>query len=255
MAEQNPPETTSVYESSNVANSTNQPILHSPYYRAGGRNRGSNASENDRKWTELSGGVAWSIVFSLAAIIMSLCSLCRSRERVLGFDYLGVIVGILALLVTFLVAWQIVQTIVSKEQLRNIQKMVHDQTKHSIHLNLHNVFWSHGITLYNQGNHKIALDYFIRSLDNAYKCDFETIKVNSIVKKIKDTLRYIDENEKWLNPDDLCFYADALSNSNHIEAENIIERLRGQINNDSPSQSEIWNNTTSIGPKSKEIWD
>ena len=42
---------------------------------------------------------------------MAICALARNNERTLGFDYLGVIVGVLALLVTFLVGWQIYTTI------------------------------------------------------------------------------------------------------------------------------------------------
>lgn len=62
-------------------------------------------------------GIVVAIIFSIAAIIMSICSLTRNNERVLGFDYLGVIVGILALLVTFLVGWQI-YSLVRLEQIR-----------------------------------------------------------------------------------------------------------------------------------------
>lgn len=46
------------------------------------------------------------------ALILSIISICRTCPRTdLGFDYMGVIVGLLALLVGFLVAWQIYKTI------------------------------------------------------------------------------------------------------------------------------------------------
>ncbi len=87
--------------------------------------------KND-KWLDLTNGVCWSIIFSLAAIIMSIVALAHTHPRslysdnsktvVLGFDYIGVIVAILALLVTFLVAWQIWQTIASKEDIREMKK-------------------------------------------------------------------------------------------------------------------------------------
>ena len=46
---------------------------------------------------------------SLIATIMSIIAICVSayRSPELGFDYIGVIVGVLALLVTILIAWQI----------------------------------------------------------------------------------------------------------------------------------------------------
>lgn len=83
---------------------------------------------DNNRWVDLSNGVAWAIIFSLAAIIMSICALAHKCPRIygkgnLGFDYLGVIVGILALLVTFLVAWQIWQTMASKEELRRVERI------------------------------------------------------------------------------------------------------------------------------------
>lgn len=87
--------------------------------------------KND-KWLELTNGVCWSIIFSLAAIIMSVVALAHTHPRVLysaddktvvlGFDYIGVIVAILALLVTFLVAWQIYSTIRATRQIENVEE-------------------------------------------------------------------------------------------------------------------------------------
>lgn len=55
---------------------------------------------------------------SVVSFILSIAALCRTYPRYisyekynLGFDYMGVIVGVLALLVGFLVAWQIYKTI------------------------------------------------------------------------------------------------------------------------------------------------
>lgn len=52
--------------------------------------------------------------FLTASFFMSLIALCRTCPRNgenLSFDYMGIIVGILSLLVGFLVAWQIYKTI------------------------------------------------------------------------------------------------------------------------------------------------
>ena len=80
------------------------------------------------KWLDLTNGVCWSIIFSLAAIIMSIVALAHTHPRVLystndrtvvlGFDYIGAIVGILTLLVTLLVAWNIWQTLATKSEIR-----------------------------------------------------------------------------------------------------------------------------------------
>ena len=74
--------------------------------------------------SDIHSGIAVAIIFSIAAIIMSICSLARNSERILGFDYLGVIVGILTLLVTFLVAWQIWQTIGAGRKIKEIEAKV-----------------------------------------------------------------------------------------------------------------------------------
>lgn len=60
--------------------------------------------------------------FLLLAVFFLLAVLCIYAPRVikgnsLGFDYIGVIVAILALLVTFLVAWQIYSTIEAKREI------------------------------------------------------------------------------------------------------------------------------------------
>lgn len=88
------------------------------------------------KWLELTNGVCWSIIFSLAAIIMSIVALAHTHPRVLyaaddktvvlGFDYIGVIVGLLALLVTFLAAWNIWKTIDTKNE---IQRAIEETVK------------------------------------------------------------------------------------------------------------------------------
>lgn len=85
-----------------------------------------NEDRGHNKWLDLTNGVCWSMIFSLAAIIMSIVALAHTHPRVLystndetvvlGFDYIGVIVGILTLLVTLLVAWNIWQTMATKRE-------------------------------------------------------------------------------------------------------------------------------------------
>jgi len=52
-----------------------------------------------------------SLFFSIAAI-------CKALPREAGFDYLGIIIGILALLVTVLMAWNI-YTVIDTKKIRN----------------------------------------------------------------------------------------------------------------------------------------
>lgn len=83
--------------------------------------------ESDK--TEIHNGIAWAIIFALAAMIMSICSLSRNNERILNFDYLGIIVGILSLLITFLVAWQIYNTISIDRRIDEIARKTEEKIK------------------------------------------------------------------------------------------------------------------------------
>lgn len=72
-----------------------------------------------RGWTMF--WVIVSVLLSIAAIIFCIAALYRNiKDDNLGYDYLGVIVGILALFITFVVAWQIWATIATKEDIKKV---------------------------------------------------------------------------------------------------------------------------------------
>lgn len=74
-------------------------------------------------YTELSSGIAWSLFCSFAAIIMSIIALAKcAPSSNLHADYIGVIVGILAVLVTVLVGWQVFTLIEIKSVLRRVDR-------------------------------------------------------------------------------------------------------------------------------------
>lgn len=79
---------------------------------------------NKNEKLDIHTGIACAIIFSVVAIIMAICALARNNERTLGFDYLGVIVGVLALLVTFLVGWQIYTTIGITHKMANAERKI-----------------------------------------------------------------------------------------------------------------------------------
>lgn len=66
--------------------------------------------------------ITW-ILISVLALVFSIISICRSFYRTvdLRFDYIGVIVGALAILVTFLVGWNIYSAIDVKEKIKFYQ--------------------------------------------------------------------------------------------------------------------------------------
>lgn len=69
----------------------------------------------------------YSIWISGVAIIVSIVAVCVSNPRTtnLGFDYQGVIVGILSLLVTVLVGWQIYSVMDFNRKIKEIERKSH----------------------------------------------------------------------------------------------------------------------------------
>ena len=69
--------------------------------------------------------ITW-IIISVLALVFSIIAICRSFYRTvdLGFDYMGVIVGVLALLVTCLVAWNIHSAIDANHKISEIRDEV-----------------------------------------------------------------------------------------------------------------------------------
>ena len=73
-----------------------------------------------RGWTMF--WVILSSLLSIAAIIFCIAALYRKIEDDNpGYDYLGVIIGVLALFITFLVAWQIYNTIDANRKISSIR--------------------------------------------------------------------------------------------------------------------------------------
>lgn len=71
--------------------------------------------------SDIHNGIAWAIIFALAAIIMSIVAVAHKCPRYdLDFDYIGLIVGILSFLVTALLGWQVFNAI---ENVKTLKKM------------------------------------------------------------------------------------------------------------------------------------
>ena len=78
----------------------------------------------------------WSNCLSIAAIICSVVAICVSLPSApeLGMDYIGVIVGILSLLVTMLIGWQIWNVIAIDKKIDGKVKQTRDSLTESINV-------------------------------------------------------------------------------------------------------------------------
>lgn len=76
----------------------------------------------------------WSNCLSIAAIICSIVAICVSLPSApeLGFDYIGVIVGILSFLVTLLIGWQIYNAVTIEKKIKEEIEQTSDILKKEI---------------------------------------------------------------------------------------------------------------------------
>ena len=68
-------------------------------------------------------------IIIIASLVMSSIAMCRSFPRIYGIDYIGVIIGILSLLVTILIGWNIYTVIdfnKKKEELSKNEAVLSD---------------------------------------------------------------------------------------------------------------------------------
>lgn len=95
---------------------------------------------NSNERAEIHGGIAWAMVFALAAVVMGIVAIAHKCPRYnLDFDYLGLLVGILSLLVTTLLGWNIYQVIDLKRAKQEIAD-IHNTTRiyiDRLHINLY----------------------------------------------------------------------------------------------------------------------
>ena len=64
--------------------------------------------------------------------MMSVIALCRSLPCVAGLDYMGVIVGILSLLVTVLIGWQVINYFMVEKRMRSYAEKLVEKYSHSV---------------------------------------------------------------------------------------------------------------------------
>ena len=102
--------------------------------------------------------INWSLLISLLALLVSIITLCLVKPHCseLGFDYQGVIVGILSLLVTALIGWNIYTTIDLKGKI--------DEFKYAVPISLTVSLAQLGRALFYKGYYEYAISAFLNAL-------------------------------------------------------------------------------------------
>lgn len=116
----------------------------------------------------------WSNSLSIAAIICSVVAICVSLPSApeLGIDYIGVIVGILSLLVTMLIGWQIYNSIAIEKKIKDEV----EQTRNEIdtYFNKQKIENLYMLTIVN-GISQSRMDIIEKEYDSALFCCIHTI--------------------------------------------------------------------------------
>ena len=190
---------------------------------------------------------------SIAAIICSVVAICVSLPSVpeLGIDYIGVIVGILSLLVTMLIGWQIWNVIAIDKKIDGKVKQTSDSLTESI-----NVTKKEMIEYIEKANEKSQTEImtsllFIQGDNFLFKSQFENAllryldvisdiiekpyienysdAINACILKAREAMRSVNNNElkRVLKEEKKESYLKALLKIEGYKAIDIIIFLRG----------------------------
>lgn len=195
----------------------------------------------------------WSNCLSNAAIICSVVAICVSLPSApeLGIDYIGVIVGILSLLVTMLIGWQIWNVIAIDKKIDGKVKQTSDSLTESI-----NVTKKEMIEYIEKANEKSQTEImtsllFIQGDNFLFKSQFENAllryldvisdiiekpyienysdAINACILKAREAMRSVNNNElkRVLKEEKKESYLKALLKIEGYKAIDIIIFLRG----------------------------
>lgn len=207
----------------------------------------------DNERADIHSGITWAIIFAFVAMIISIIAIGQRCPRTeLSFDYLGLLVGILAFITTILIGWQIAMTFISREKLRNIDEVISSKTNHAIHFNLFHLYLTQGQNAQELNQMTNAIDYYFRCLDCINRGDLEQHLVESIIEKIKDI--QLNKSAK-INPNDCIAYKEIISNINCRDKQSIIENLTAITDEMQPSHVSTWISTESKSTNKPNLWN
>lgn len=166
----------------------------------------------------------WSLGLSIIAVIISTLSLCAAfyRTPALGIDYQGIIVGILSLLITILIGWQIYNVICIDSKIKSsLKKAIDDQYKiidkrteaakeEAVGTSLFNV----GQAMFYNKFYDLALDNYIKAVNAIYNSEMDNKEahVEKCFEKIMLTIEKIkiQSYRYTLNENSLTSYINLL---------------------------------------------
>ena len=181
------------------------------------------------------------IGFSIAAITISIIAttIATYRTPELGFDYQGVIVGILSLLTTTLIGWQIYNVIYIDSKIdKSLKRAIDDQyaiidkrTKSAKEEAIGTSLFNVGQAMFYNGFYNLALENYIKAINAIHCSDMENKEahVEKCFQKIMLTISKIKahSNEYTLDEKSIDSYTNLLLPINDERIIDIIGFIRG----------------------------
>lgn len=185
-------------------------------------------------------------VCSIMSLSYCICNLfgapVKLVEKGTNIVDMGLIIGVFSLLVTLLVTWQIVQSIISKEQINNLENRIDKSAQNTLNVNLYNVFLLQGHNERRLNNPESALNYYIRALDCACKenGNKQWEHINELMRVIHGMIE--SRPNVQINSEEAGWHIDVVSQIEHRLKNDIVEFIRKHSSKDAPRSSIYWSN-------------
>lgn len=124
--------------------------------------------------------------FVLLSLVFSIISLCNSHPCTSGLDYIGAIVGILSLLVTILIGWQITNYFMLEKRTKSYAEKLINQYSYSVDC------YAIALTAvipYQQNNTEMGIDTSIQALKSGlqgYDKSTMSLPMSQLINLAKD---------------------------------------------------------------------
>ncbi|WP_278932565.1 hypothetical protein [Parabacteroides johnsonii] len=174
------------------------------------------------------------IIYPLLIIItiVALISLCQEHPRVVGLDYIGVIIGILTLLVTALIGGQVVNYLTFENRINHKIKKAKEEAKSEVgkgindvlYHNMYLIFFFQGITELRNTQCEASLYYLFKSIECLMQTSIDRDKIDEIILKIKKIKQ--DFPRTMIPQNNIEEYIKIIASTGHKDSREIIEMLK-----------------------------
>lgn len=165
------------------------------------------------------------VVYISVAVLfaMSIISLCNSLPRTNGIDYIGVIVGILSLLVTLLIGWQLINYFVVEKRMRGYAQKLIEKYGHSVNCYVRALY---AVQAYQNNNTEKGIDASISAIKEGLK-GYDKDSVSLPMSQLKELAKhYKPENYNVrIYKGARNEYIKAILNTGYTDVDDIVEMM------------------------------